>query len=1134
MPSDVGVKLGVEGEKAFQSSLKAVNAQIKALGAEMTAVTASFVQNADSQQALAAKNEVLGRSIEATRNKVDVLNKEITGQKEKLNALGQALEKAAQEFGNNSDQALKAQNEYNRQSKTVNDLTTQLHKAEAELAGMTQAVEENKQAMDGSGEGLNELADGAQRAGDSLEKAEKAGLSFGDVLKANLLSDVIAAGARKLAEALEAVGHAALDLGKQSLEGFSQFEQLSGGVETLFGAGGKSLEEYAESVGGMTDKVKRQYNDLITAQKWVMEDANNAYKTAGLSANEYMETVTSFSAALVQSLSGDTMAAADYANTAITDMSDNANKMGTDMESIQNAYQGFAKQNYTMLDNLKLGYGGTQEEMVRLINDSGILNETISDLDNVSFDQIIQAIHAVQDNMGITGTTAREAASTIEGSTNSMKAAWSNLLTGIAQDDADMSGLMTNFVESLGTAADNILPRVETIVSGMGTLVAEMGAQLGERAPALVEEILPSMLEAGASLLEGISAGISSALPGLSTAAIQILDTLVSGISSALPDLIPAAVSIVSELTESAIDNVDMLVDAAVEIITALAEGLIDSIPTLIEKAPVIISKLVDSLVENVPKLLSAAAEIVGKLAIGIIDNLPEIGKAATEIIGKIVSGAMELIGDILSLGKDIVSGVWDGIKERADWLKEKVKGFFTGIVDTVKDLLGIHSPSTLFRDEVGQYIGLGVAEGISGSSDKAIKAADKMAKDVFTRSKEWADRQTKYMDLSFEEQLELWETIQSQFIQGSKQYAQAEEKIYDLKQKNQTEYYDALKDRAERQAKYQKTSLREQLADWRGIQDQFIRESKQYAAAEEKILELRAQLQAEYTQKVETANQKVMDLENEYQEALSQRQKEIANTYGLFDEVAEREEVSGKGLLQNLRDQVSVMKSFYKGVEELENRGLSHAIVDEIRSMGPKAESELQGLLGLTDRELSEYANVYMEKQQLANRAALTELEDFKRETVNQIADTVQTLKSYYDQNAPDLGVSFTDGLVNGMLSGISAVRQAGIQVADAAMQSARGAMQFSAPAAAYADLADTMVHGSIRGNSRQTEDALERLADTFSKAQAGAGGGISERSIASAVSSALNGTAVVMDGRRVGQVVTTRQENDNRAFDR
>ena len=1130
MAYDIGARLGIEGEKAFKDSLKAVNAQIKALGAEMTAVTASFLKNADSQQSLAAKNEVLNRSIEATRSKTEILNKEIASQKEKLDSLGQALDKAAKEFGENSSEALKAQNAYNSQAKKVNDLAAQLNKAEAELASMTNAVEENSRAMEGSGQSMDELADGVKRAGDSMEDAGKAGLSFGDILKANVLSDVIMAGARKLADALRSVADAALDLGRQSLEGFSQFEQLSGGIKTLFGTEAASLEEYAQSVGKSANEVSGEYERLLASQQTVFSNADKAFQTAGLSANEYMETVTSFSASLIQGLGGDTEAAAQLADQAIIDMADNANKMGTDMESIQNAYQGFAKRNFDMLDNLKLGYGGTQAEMVRLINDSGILNETISNLDNVSFDQMIQAIHAVQTDMGITGTTAKEAASTIEGSTNSMKAAWENLVTGIARDDADLAGLMTNFTESLGVAADNVLPRVETILSGMGTLLEQLGVQIGEQAPQMIEEILPSMIDAGGELLEGIVSGISNALPGLSAAALEILDTLVSGISDALPDLVPASVSMVSELTEAAIDNVGMLVDAAIEIVTSLADGLIESLPTLIEKAPVIISDLVDSIVENVPKLLSAAAEIVGELVVGIIDNLPEIGKAAAEIVGKVVSGAAELMSDIQGLGEDIIAGVWDGITEKAEWLKGKVKGFFNGIVTTVQDILGINSPSKVFRDEVGQYISLGVAEGISNSSDKAVKAADEMAKDVFTRSKDWADHQTKYMNLSFQEQLELWETIQGQFVEGSKQYAQAEEKIYDLKQKYQAEYYDSLKTTADRQAKYQKATLQEQLATWRGLQDQFIEGSKQYAEAEEKIYDLRAQVQAEFYQKIEDANKKVAELQNEYYDAMEKRQEQIANAYGLFDKVSEREEISGKDLLHNLQDQVSIMKSFYKGLDKLEERGVGSAIVDEIRAMGPSAESELHALLGLTDRELDQYANIYREKQQLANRVALDELKDLKAQTDAEIASQINDLRSYYSQNAPEIGRSFTIGLADGMWSGLSTLASVSRDVGQTIMSSVAGAIG-SGP---YADLADTMVQsgGGVPEGYERAQEALEMATRVFGDRMA-KGELITLGELQEAFGGMMDGVEVRMDGQKVGQITYGHQKNYNRAYD-
>ena len=271
------------------------------------------------------------------------------------------------------------------------------------------------------------------------------------------------------AVAVAAATTAAVALGKASLEGYAEYEQLIGGVETLFKDSAGTVQEYAA----------------------------NAYKTAGLSANEYMETVTSFSASLLQSLGGDTEKAAQYADKAITDMSDNANKMGSSMESIQTAYQGFAKQNYTMLDNLKLGYGGTKSEMERLILDAEKLDssfkasrDTNGDL-AMSYSDIVDAIHIVQTDMGITGTTAKEASTTIQGSLQSAKAAWSNLVVGIADENANLEELVNNFVESVVTAGQNILPRIEIILQGMSQMLSQAGTTF---IPLIVDAIVSNQL----------------------------------------------------------------------------------------------------------------------------------------------------------------------------------------------------------------------------------------------------------------------------------------------------------------------------------------------------------------------------------------------------------------------------------------------------------------------------------------------------------------------------------------------------------------------------------------------------------------------------------------------------------------
>ena len=301
-------------------------------------------------------------------------------------------------------------------------------------------------------------------------------------------------------------------LTKMGVEGYAQYEQLTGGVETLFGKSSKKVMAYAE----------------------------NAYKTAGMSANQYMETVTSFSASLLQGLDGNTAKAAKVANTAITDMSDNANKMGTSMELIQNAYNGFAKGNYTMLDNLKLGFGGTKSEMMRLVKESGVLGKASKDLtlknfdQKVSFDQIIAAIHATQEKMGIAGTTSKEAATTIEGSLTMMKGAWQNLVVGIADENADFGELVDNFVESVGIAAENIIPRVEEALHGIDALIYKMTPVIADAIPKVVEALLPTIITAAINLITSLANALVTALPAIKDALMEglvIILTEVFGVS---------------------------------------------------------------------------------------------------------------------------------------------------------------------------------------------------------------------------------------------------------------------------------------------------------------------------------------------------------------------------------------------------------------------------------------------------------------------------------------------------------------------------------------------------------------------------------------------------------------------------
>ena len=521
MAADIGPKIGIDGEKEFRDALKSMGQQLKTLGTEMTAVTSAFDVDNDRQKKLAAQSDVLNRQLEI--------------QQQRLGEIQKALDYAKANYAENS-------NEVQRWQQALNNATADINRTKTEIEAVN-----------------NEM------------KNTSVVSQFGSALKSGL-----AVAAKAAAAATAAAAGAVIALTKSAVENYGEYEQLVGGVETLFKDSAGTVEEYA----------------------------NNAYKTAGLSANEYMETVTSFSASLLQSMGNDTAAAAEKADQAITDMSDNANKMGTDMQSIQNAYQGFAKQNYTMLDNLKLGYGGTKEEMQRLIDDANALNAAQGNYTNYSIESyadIVDAIHTVQTEMGITGTTALEASTTIEGSIGAMKAAYANFVTGLGNDNADISELSSQLIQSVGTVAENVLPVVETVLKNIAVAVQKDG---------------PEMIE-----------------------------------------------------------------------------------------------KFVSYAIEKLPEVISLGLQMVISLVKGIAQNIPQIVTSVLNMMATIVQTIWDALPDIVEVGKNIVMGLWEGIKAMASWIGDKVSGFVGGLVDGVKGVLGIHSPSRVFAG-IGQNMALGLGQG--------------------------------------------------------------------------------------------------------------------------------------------------------------------------------------------------------------------------------------------------------------------------------------------------------------------------------------------------------------------------------------------------------------------------------------
>ena len=521
MATNIGPKIGIDGEKQFRSELNSIGQQLRTLNTEMKAVTTAFDANDSSQKKLAAQS--------------DVLTRQLSLQEQQVTDIQKALDYAKANYAENS-------NEVQRWQQALNNATADLNRTKSGIESINEEMKNTSVVS-----------------------------QFGGALKSGL-----AVAAKAAAAATAAAAGAVIALTKSAVENYGEYEQLVGGVETLFKDSAGTVEEYAK----------------------------NAYQTAGLSANEYMETVTSFSASLLQSMGNDTQAAAEKADRAITDMSDNANKMGTDMQSIQNAYQGFAKQNYTMLDNLKLGYGGTKEEMQRLIDDANALNAAQGNYTNYtieSYADIVDAIHTVQTEMGITGTTALEASTTIEGSVSAMKAAYSNFVTGLGNDNADISELSSQLIQSVGTVAENVLPVVETVLKNIAQAVQEDG---------------PAMIE-----------------------------------------------------------------------------------------------KFVSYAIEKLPEVISLGLQMVISLVKGIAQNIPQIVTSVLNMMATIVQTIWDALPDIVEVGKNIVMGLWEGIKAMASWIGEKISGFVGGLVDGVKGVLGIHSPSRVFAG-IGQNMALGLGQG--------------------------------------------------------------------------------------------------------------------------------------------------------------------------------------------------------------------------------------------------------------------------------------------------------------------------------------------------------------------------------------------------------------------------------------
>ncbi|WP_418405464.1 hypothetical protein [Anaerotignum faecicola] len=946
-------------------------------------------------------------------------------------------------------------------------------------------------------------------------------------------------------------------LGTACINAYADYEQLVGGVETLF-------KDSAETIHSFAD---------------------NAYKTAGLSANEYMETVTSFSASLLQSLDGDTEKAAAAADLAITDMADNANKMGTAMESIQYAYQGFAKQNYTMLDNLKLGYGGTKEEMQRLLADAEKLSGVKYDLS--SYADIVEAIHVIQTEMGITGTTAKEASTTIQGSVASMKAAWANLMVGMADDTQDFDLLLSNFIESIGTVADNLLPRIGIVIEGMGKLVAGLAPEIASALPTLTNELLPNLVELGvqsiSALVQGIqengdslaagalsivgtlAEGIAELLPMVADTAASLVVSLADGLTESLPDIIPIAIETISTLVENLTENANTIIDAGIQIILALGEGLIAALPQLIETVPQIVINIANVINDNAPKLIDTALYLITRLAVGLVQAIPTLVVNIPKIIEAIVAAFMAF--QWLNLGKQLIDGVANGVKKAGESMATAAKNAFSkfkskitgsevatelksigkyiidGIVGGIKNSLSnianiagkikdtllsklkglfkIASPSKLMKEEVGAYIGEGIAVGIEESGQMAVDAAETVANgiiDAFAGTEtavEYARRTAQKVGDVLEREL----TKQNAALQEMQKQADAQQAAEELA--------DHKKQLAEKNAELNKAKKKDRqkiLKEIAEIEDTWNKkQAKAEKAAEQQALQERISLLKQFQQKYEAA----LDTIERKQDSL---QSKLADYGDLFERVKTED---GKELFQlgDLKDDIKQLEKYGDALEQLKEKGISDSLMGEIAGMGVQdAIDYMNKLLSMSDTKLDEYVSLFEQKQQMAQGVAekfykgefdaleksytgelpaflagvkaeisdvgaavsesmqavsaegvsegIAEQQPLVAEQAKQLTETAKEEIAGYQTDFKAVGESLMEGVAKGVRDGQSGVVNAVAKALQAAVRAAKKEMDINSPSRVMAKIGDYMAQGVGVGWS----DRMDSVSDTIS----------------------------------------------------
>lgn len=867
-------------------------------------------------------------------------------------------------------------------------------------------------------------------------------------------------------------------LSKAALDSYAQYEQLVGGVETLFKDSADTVQQYAA----------------------------NAYKTSGVSANTYMEQATAFSASLIQSLGGDTQAAAQYANQAIMDMSDNANKMGTNIESIQMTYQSLMRGNYAMLDNLKLGYGGTKAELERLVADASKL--TGEALDPSKFSDVITAIHAVQENLGITGTTALEAATTIEGSVNMTKAAWSNLLTGIADDNADFQTLVDNFVTSVETAASNILPRLQIIFSGIGQLVAALAPVIAQAIPTLITNVLPGLataagqmltafgsalitnlpllmtsatqlvmgfltylqtnlpliLSSGAQIIQMLGTGIMTALPQIMTAAVGVVQTLESYFSESAPQMIEGASALlqslaagitqgISTIASSAgeivagfvnflTENLPAIYDAGFEFIGSLLNGIISAIPTLVGQLPQVISAVIQYFTTAFPQIVQSGIELLVNFAQGIISAIPQLVAQIPQIIAAIVSTIASNLPQILQSGISIIQSLIQGILSLIGSVMSAIGEIASTIINKVMEL-----PGQMLS--IGGQIIQGLVNGIMSGVSSVVSAIGNVVSSAVSAAKNFLGIHSPsrvFRDLIG------WMITQGMAL-GIKKGEQQVLTVAD-------------------QLNNKLIAKEEELA--KKLEDTGLDDATKEA--------LNSQLTAvkEFRSEYENA---LSDIQNA-QESMADKLRDYGD---LFTTV--KDEAGGSFIeLGDLQADIDAINRYGDALEQLKARGVSDSLLDEITSMSvDEATAYTEQLLGMTDEQYTQYMALWEQKQQDAKQIATQfyrdEMDALGREFVDKIPEELGEVKD----EMRTIGVQGIQGMIDGMYSQSGFLYSAAASIVSQAISAMRMAADINSPSKKTDELVGApLAQGVGVGFEKAYPSVMNKLRTAFNESMA------------------------------------------------